>query len=464
MNARMRATAAVALAALALMLTACSGGGGGGAGSGSSGSGSSGSGSSGSGSSGSGSSGSGSGSSGSGSSATTYSGSFIDAPVQGLSWNASPSSLSGTTDANGTFSFKAGDTVTFALNVGSSSLVNIGSLQPAAPASGSAELFVLSLANGLQVSQVLQSLNHGQVDAIDVGGLTLPARDVTSLNDYIVSGGAVLPASAANALQMLSDVQSDSNASSAGFSFVDQGGTSASAAMTALKVTLGALPASSATDLAAMLSGNVIFYQGIDTPLSGISNFNFDIGYFEANGSAALISSSPSQGQFGVGSGSFTAGGNVLTLNSTTNGASVTDTYTLSYADARQGLASVHSSDGSNGVGSFVFLTPLTPAQVAGRTLNLSGSIGSCGIASLQIVVAVTGTTYMANCQGQAAGSAGSGTIMATTGPTVPGVLTLQDNNTGNAIYLGLIAGGTVASGSVAIVSTQINGIFSLTS
>lgn len=459
MNARMRATAAVALAGLVLMLTACSGGGGGGSGSGSSGSGSSGSGSS-----GSGSSGSGSGSSGSGSSsATTYTGTFIDAPVQGLSWNASPSSLSGTTDANGTFSFKAGDTVTFALNVASSSTVSIGSLQPAAPASGTAELFVLSLANGLQVAQVLQSLNHGQVNAIDVGGLTLPAKDVTSLNDYIVSGGAVLPAGAANNLQMLSGVQSDSNASSAGFSFVDQGGTSVSTTVTALKVTLGALPASSATGLAAMLSGSVIFYQGIETPLSGISNLNFDISYFDANGSAALVSDDPSnQVPFGAGSGTFTTGGNVLTLNSTTSGTSVTDTYTLAYADPLQGLASVHSSTGSNGVGSFVFLTPITPAQVAGRTLTLSGSIGNCGVASFQVVVAVTGMSYMANCQGQAAGSAGSGTIAAAA--SLPGVLSLQDNNSGNVIYLGLVAGGTVLSGSVAIVSAQINGIFTLTS
>jgi hypothetical protein len=450
MNARVRATAAVALAGLALMLTACSGGGG-------SGSGSSGSGSSGAGSSGSGSSGSGS------SSSTTYTGTFIDAPVQGLSWVASPSSLSGTTDDVGTFSFKAGDTVTFTLNVGSSSSVGIGSLKPAAPASGTAELFVLSLANGLQVSQVLQSLNHGQVNAIDVGGLTLPAKDVTSLNDYIVSGGAVLSAGASSDLQMLSGVQTDSNASSAGFSFVDQGGASVSTTVTALKVTLGALPASSATDLAAMLAGNVIFYQGIETPLSGISNLNFDLGYFDANGSAALVSNDPnSQDPFGVGSGTFTTGGNVLTLNSTTNGTSVTDTYTVSYADALQGLASVHSSDGSNGVGSFVFLTPVTPAQVTGRTLNLSGSIGSCGVASFQIVVAVTGMSYTANCQGQAAGSAGSGTIAAAA--TVPGVLTLQDNNSGNVMYLGLIAGGTVSSGSVAIVSLHTNGIFTLTS
>jgi hypothetical protein len=456
MNARMRATAAVALAGFALLLTACSGGGGG-SGSGSSGSGSSGSGSSGSGSSGSGSSGSGS------SSGTTYSGTFIDAPVQGLSWVASPSNLSGTTDANGTFSFKAGDTVTFTLNVGSSSSVAIGSLKPAAPASGTAELFVLSLANGLQVAQVLQSVNHGQVDAIDVGGLTLPVKDVTSLNDYIVSGGAVLPAGASNDLQMLSGVQSDSNASSAGYSFVDQGGTSVSTTVTALKVTLGAMPAPSATDLAAMLAGNVIFYQGIETPLSGISNLTFDMSYFDSNGSAALISyDASSQVPFGVGSGTFTTGGNVLTVNSTTNAVSVTDTYTVSYADTLQGLASVHSSAGSNGVGSFVFLTPITPTQVAGRTLNLSGSIGSCGVPSFQVVVAAAGTSYMANCQGQATGSAGSGTIAAVA--AVPGVLALEDNNTGKVIYLGLVAGGTVSSGSVAIVSSQMNGIFTLTS
>jgi hypothetical protein len=43
------------------------------------------------------------------------------------------------------------------------------------------------------------------------------------------------------------------------------------------------------------------------------------------------------------------------------------------------------------------------------------------------------------------------------------GVLALEDNNTGNVIYLGLIAGGTVSSGSVAIVSSQMNGSCTLT-
>jgi hypothetical protein len=439
MNARVRTAGAAVLAGMALILAACSGG-------------------------------SGSGSPGSSSTsttppATTYSGTFIDAPVQGLTWTASPSNLSGTTDASGAFSFQAGDTVSFSLGAGGSATVPLGSVQPSAPASGNAQLFVLSLANGLQVAQVLQSLNHGTVDAIDVGGLTLQASDVTNLDNYIASGGTALPAGDTSDLQMLSSVQTDSNAASAGYRFLNPGGTSVSATVTALQVTLSSLPASSATDLAAMVTGNVIFYQEIETGLSGIPSLAYDLDYFDASGSAAVVAANPGPGSpnpLVVGSGTYTASGNSLTLSTTSSGTTVTDTMSISYADMLEGLASLHGSDGSNGVGSFVFLTTITPADVAGRTLNLSGSIGICGAAAFQFVVAASGTSYTANCQGQAAGSAGSGAIAAAA--TVPGVLTFTDSTTGNVIYVGLIAGGTVSSGSVAVVSLQANGIFSLTS
>ena len=42
-------------------------------------------------------------------------GTFIDSPVQGLGYSATPSGLSGLTDANGQFNYNPGDTVTFNL-------------------------------------------------------------------------------------------------------------------------------------------------------------------------------------------------------------------------------------------------------------------------------------------------------------------------------------------------------------
>ena len=88
--------------------------------------------------------------------AATATGIFLDAPSQGVTYVASPSGLTGTTGANGSFSYGSGDTVTFSLNVGGSTPIVIGSLAPVAPTGGgNAVVFVLTLSNGLQVAQVL---------------------------------------------------------------------------------------------------------------------------------------------------------------------------------------------------------------------------------------------------------------------------------------------------------------------
>ena len=49
------------------------------------------------------------------SAAAPLSGVFVDSPVQGLGYSATPSGLSGVTDANGRFNYNAGDTMTFTL-------------------------------------------------------------------------------------------------------------------------------------------------------------------------------------------------------------------------------------------------------------------------------------------------------------------------------------------------------------
>ena len=68
------------------------------------------------------------------SSSTTYSGQFIDAPTKGLTYTSSPSGLTGTTDANGTFRFQAGDVVSFVVPT-SSGAISIGVYSPPTPAS-----------------------------------------------------------------------------------------------------------------------------------------------------------------------------------------------------------------------------------------------------------------------------------------------------------------------------------------
>jgi hypothetical protein len=115
---------------------------------------------------------------GGGSSDATSSGTFINSPTKGIKYSASPSGLSGTTDEDGTYSYKSGDTVTFSLDLGAST-VTLGST-----ASPSATTSVLSLTvpNGgdpLAVSQVLETLDKGTKDGkMDVSNISLSAGAV----------------------------------------------------------------------------------------------------------------------------------------------------------------------------------------------------------------------------------------------------------------------------------------------
>jgi hypothetical protein len=125
---------------------------------------------------------------GSSSSTATSSGSFIDAPVQGLTYTSLPSGLTGTTDSSGTYSYQSGDTVTFKLNVGSSSLT-IGSTS--SPSSTTSVLSITPPTGGsaLGVAQILQTLDTGNDSSItNVSGLTsIPSSTVTTIQSALSS-------------------------------------------------------------------------------------------------------------------------------------------------------------------------------------------------------------------------------------------------------------------------------------
>jgi hypothetical protein len=112
---------------------------------------------------------------GSSSSASNSTGNFINSPTKGIKYTASPSGLSGTTDADGSFSYRVGDTVTFSLDLGAQTLILGSTTNPSATTS------VLSLAvpNGgdpIAVAQVLETLDKSSVDGkMDVSGISLNA-------------------------------------------------------------------------------------------------------------------------------------------------------------------------------------------------------------------------------------------------------------------------------------------------
>lgn len=109
---------------------------------------------------------------------------FIDSPVQGL-YYSSTSGKTGTTDAAGNFTVASGDTVTF--KIGGKDGLEIGTAKP----TKDAPIFVTDLPGGMQVAQILQSLDLGGDSStkLDLSQITsIPDATKAALSDHIKSG------------------------------------------------------------------------------------------------------------------------------------------------------------------------------------------------------------------------------------------------------------------------------------
>ena len=392
--------------------------------------------------------GEGEGGEGTGSGVSTYQGQFIDAHVQGLSYVARPSGLNGTTDAAGTFQFEAGDTVTFSLSVGNSNVLQLGSIAPVVSSDGAALLFVLCMENGLTIAQVLQSLNHGTGGAMDVSGLSLAAADVTALSNYIGSGGLILPEGDATDLQMLAQAQSDSNLPAS--DFVDQGGASITATLTALDVAVLQLPVESSIDLSTLLPGKLEFSQ-LFVSGSGTPGLTSGIGYIGADGSKVSVNQNSATNPT---TQPYTISGNVVSFP----GSGVSDT--VVYIDSLEGLWILSNSQASVAGYSLFLQQTLTQAMIAGKVLVFAGSIDEdCpGDVPLQIMVDSAGTGYGVTCSGPiTAPSPGAQLIggKIDSVSSMPGVLSLTDAS-GAVYYLGLQSGTLETAAMMAVVETNV--------
>ena len=151
---------------------------------------------------------------GSGGGTDIQTGSFINSPTKGIKYVATPSGLSGTTDENGSYSYKSGDAVSFTLDLGGATLP-IGSTT-----SPSASTSVLSLTppsggDPLVVAQVLETLDKSKVDGkMDVSGITLPAGSpvITNISNALTSQSV----SSANIATIASGVQNVLTTTNAG--------------------------------------------------------------------------------------------------------------------------------------------------------------------------------------------------------------------------------------------------------
>jgi hypothetical protein len=147
-------------------------------------------------------------------SAQVSSGTFINSPTKGIKYSATPSGLTGTTDENGTYTYKAGDTVTFKLDLGSTTLTLGSTSNPSAATS----VLTLSVPNGgdpLAVAQVLETLDKSSVDGkMDVSGISLPAGNsaISSISGALTS----TKVAAADISAIASAVQTTLTANNAG--------------------------------------------------------------------------------------------------------------------------------------------------------------------------------------------------------------------------------------------------------
>lgn len=408
------------------------------------------------------------------SSATNYTGQYIDAPVKGLSYTASPSGLTGTTDANGNFSFQAGDTVSFNI-VTPGGNISAGSVAPATPTSSttSVPVSVMALSNGIQIAQTLQSLG-GTGTSIDVSSTNAKvaaittATQVTDVNTYVSSGGTTSQPAAIT--------------------------VKATDAMNNALISIGSIATTAPTPqtITSIVSGATVFHTSTLTTVTingtadtSLQQYNAGISYFKSDGKEYLLCVNGPVIQVGNKYNIKTWSSctetvditnNTWTVDATSNkitfskpSDSSTNVVTLPVIDSVTGLFNTFvtaSSSTWSGNGLFYIVNnSLSNATFAGKTVTTSGN-SKCSDGYMNYVVSADGTSYTNACKTSAASSSNftssSGTISAVT--NLPGVLQFKDSGTNASSFVGQVNGGTVSSGKFVVTGVGDTTCYSSTS
>ena len=391
---------------------------------------------------------------GGGNSTTTYSGQFIDAPTKGLTYTASPSGLTGTTDANGTYKFQAGDVVSFAIPT-SSGAISIGVHSPPTPASSteSAILHVSTMDNATQVAQTLQSLG-GTGSVIDVSNVTLTPTEKTQINDYIASGAVT--------------------------TFPPKLTVTPGDALFNAMASLGNLPAkTNSTSVSALLSGNVVVHTGVINVKLGSGDWAGrtikvsinEISYFKSDNTMwTLCANSPwidsttssnagnlceQQGVYQSGSWSVPTGSTNSFVFAKSNYPSFLDTVTFKDVNAKQGLytdsqpnayGDVQSFTGS---GNYVFMSNTWNKSFLAGTTYYVGGWDQCTDGIMKFVYNSDATSFVQSCKTARVDGASNTPIAGGTLADVSGIpglakITAVD---GTVSYAGVAEGSTPKSG-----------------
>jgi hypothetical protein len=388
------------------------------------------------------------------SSTTTYSGQFIDAPTKGLTYSASPSGLSGTTDANGTFQFQAGDVVSFTIPT-SSGAISIGVHAPPTPASSteSAIVHVSTMDNANQVAQTLQSLG-GTGSVIDVSNVTVTSTVKAQINDYIASGAVTTKPTQLT----VSEADALFNAMSS----------------------LGNLPAkTNSSSVSGLLSGNVVVHTGvinaklasgdwagrtIKLPIDEISYFKSDKTMWTLCVNSPWIDSqnSNNQGRLCDADG-ITQTGNWAVPTGSTNAFTITnskypsflDTVTFKDVNAKQGLYTDSQPNAYDtvqnfaGFGKYIFMSNTWNKSFLAGTTYYVGGWDQCTDGIMKFVYNSDATSFLQSCKTARADGASNtpipgGTLSDVTG--IPGLAKITATD-GSLMYVGVAEGSTPKSG-----------------
>ncbi|MCW8825954.1 MAG: hypothetical protein OQK78_05965 [Gammaproteobacteria bacterium] len=113
-------------------------------------------------------------------SGTTLTGTFVDAPVAGLTYSCAPSSLSGTTASGGSFSYQSGDSCSFSV-----SSVALGSATADAVVSP-VDLVASGSVTNATVTNIVQTLMMLDDDGIPTNGINITP---TMASDFVAAAG-----------------------------------------------------------------------------------------------------------------------------------------------------------------------------------------------------------------------------------------------------------------------------------
>lgn len=348
-----------------------------------------------------------------GSTVATSDGVFINSPTKGIKYSASPSGLTGTTDENGKYVYKAGDTVTFSLDLGGS-VITLGTTSNP---SASTSVLSLSVPNGgdpLAVAQVLETLDKSSVDGrMDVSGININAGAVLTAITNAVKSTSV---SSADIGTIATGVQTALTASGSGTLKNGTSGVTQNMALTnlskhsanqsLLQTKIQNLPYDGSSTL--LNIQDKPFFSSWISKENSQSSFTARFGLITNNGLTYNFKYPYNNTQDDTNFGTYTL------ANSNRDGAytdgldnSSIGTFSMKTGDANSfSLTWISSNQDRSGTISGTFLASLTLNDIKSKSFTIYGgcsdgtnntvSINSSGIASATCTSDVNGATFTA--------------------------------------------------------------------